>query len=265
MAKGNTRIVNVVAERGTTGTNDYTPPTGFDQNHADTTTSAVGTGGTIVAVASEDLTTTRSASSAANPGVWTSANGFSTANAVVWTIGLKPDASLSGTASRSTTAIISPAGAGQGAASLSVSADITADGMSVSDADDERAPQTPAPMFIAPNYASEQLLGVPAPASPSLSGSAALSVSAPINPAGQTTGTVSRSFTATITANGVVQTTNTAALAVTATITATGVSDATPVPVGLSRVSTGAESVRATVGAETTRVATGHQTTRLGG
>jgi len=83
-------ILTLVGERGSSGTNDYTPPSGFDQNHIDSLALAFGTGGTISAIASDDLNQPRAASTVVNPGNWVSANGFSTANAVVYTLALRP-------------------------------------------------------------------------------------------------------------------------------------------------------------------------------
>jgi hypothetical protein len=84
-------VVTVVAERSTTGTSGWTPPSSpFNNERADSDGAATGSGGTIVAVADDGLATSRSSGTVVTPGVWTSTNGFSTANVGTYTISLKP-------------------------------------------------------------------------------------------------------------------------------------------------------------------------------
>lgn len=78
-------------ERSTTGTNGWTPPSSpFNNERADSTTAATGSGGTVVACADDGLGVSRSSGTTVTPGVWTSTNGFSTANVVTWTVSLAP-------------------------------------------------------------------------------------------------------------------------------------------------------------------------------
>lgn len=78
-------IVTSVFERSTTGTNAWTPPSGYVER-GDTLALAVGSGGTITAVA-DDLAS--KAIGTYTPGVWTSGNGFSTINVSTYTMALR--------------------------------------------------------------------------------------------------------------------------------------------------------------------------------
>ena len=91
LVAANCGILVCVSERNTNGTNDWTPPTGFDSNELDTQALAFGTGGTCTAVASDDLNTARVASAVVDPGNWTSANAFASLSAVTYTLALVPD------------------------------------------------------------------------------------------------------------------------------------------------------------------------------
>jgi hypothetical protein len=82
-------VVTVISERSTTGTNGWTPPSGYTER-ADTTTLATGSGGTVTAIADDGLASGRSAGTVVTPPVWTSTNAFATANVVIWTISLRP-------------------------------------------------------------------------------------------------------------------------------------------------------------------------------
>jgi hypothetical protein len=82
-------VITVISERSTTGTNDWTAPSGYT-GRADTTTLATGSGGSITAIADDGLAAGRPAGTVVTPPVWTSANAFATANVVTWTISLRP-------------------------------------------------------------------------------------------------------------------------------------------------------------------------------
>lgn len=78
-----------IIERSTTGTNAWTPPTGYSER-ADSTTDATGSGGTIVAMADDGLAVARKTGTSVTPPVWTSGNAFSTANTVSISFSLRP-------------------------------------------------------------------------------------------------------------------------------------------------------------------------------
>lgn len=89
---GGCAIVSAAGERSGTGTNDWTPPALYSER-ADSTSLAVGAGGTIVAVADDGLATLRPAGTLVTPPDWTSGNGVSSANVFTWTVSLRPLAS----------------------------------------------------------------------------------------------------------------------------------------------------------------------------
>ncbi|MGI5169877.1 hypothetical protein ACQEU3_46730 [Spirillospora sp. CA-253888] len=82
-------IVTAAGERATSGTTGWTAPTGYTER-ADSDSAAVGTGGTICALADDGLATSRSAGTAVTPPAWASASGFSSANVLTWTVSVRP-------------------------------------------------------------------------------------------------------------------------------------------------------------------------------
>src|SRR5215207_8035275 len=95
----NCGILTMYGERGTDTTTAVPAPTGFTSNLRSSGAGATGAGGNITAAATDDLVTVRSASAVVDPGVWTSTDsvltpgsGFSTANCLVYTVALAPEA-----------------------------------------------------------------------------------------------------------------------------------------------------------------------------
>ncbi|MEV4000991.1 hypothetical protein [Actinomadura sp. NPDC049753] len=86
-------IVTAISERATTGTTGWTPPSGYTER-ADSTTLATGTGGTVGAIADDGLATSRAAGATVTPPNWTSTNTFASANVLVWTVSLRPAATV---------------------------------------------------------------------------------------------------------------------------------------------------------------------------
>lgn len=82
-------IVTSVAERSSSGSNSYTAPTAYTKR-ADTATLASSGGMSITATADDGLASGRAAGTAVTPPVWTSGNGFSTANVMTWSVSLRP-------------------------------------------------------------------------------------------------------------------------------------------------------------------------------
>lgn len=82
-------IVTAVGERATTGTSNWTAPSGYNER-ADSTTASTGSGGTICATADDGLASGRASGSNVTPPVWTSATGFATANVLTWTVSVRP-------------------------------------------------------------------------------------------------------------------------------------------------------------------------------
>lgn len=77
-------IVTAVSERATTGTTNWT--TSYTER-TDSLTLATGTGGTITAIADDGLAAGRGLS-AVTPPNWVSADTFSTANVITWSVAL---------------------------------------------------------------------------------------------------------------------------------------------------------------------------------
>lgn len=85
----NCAIATAIGERSGTGTNAWTPPTGYTER-ADSLATATGTGGTICACADDGLAVSRSAGTNVTPPVWTSGNTFASVNVLTWTVSLRP-------------------------------------------------------------------------------------------------------------------------------------------------------------------------------
>lgn len=127
----NAAVVAVVGERVSSGTNAWTPPSGYTERE-DSDGVATGSGGTSCAIADDGLATSRSSGTVVTPGAWTSGNSISTANVVTFTLSLKPSTSVvSGAATLSASGTLTAGGINheQAAAAASGSATVTADGI----------------------------------------------------------------------------------------------------------------------------------------
>lgn len=82
-------VLTFVGERATNGTNNWTAPSGYTER-ADSLTLATGSGGTICAAADEGLATDRQSGVSVTPGVWTSANSFSSSTVSTVTLVIRP-------------------------------------------------------------------------------------------------------------------------------------------------------------------------------
>jgi hypothetical protein len=80
-------IVAIIGERSSTGTSAYTQPSGYTKESEGAQAS---TGMTITTLADDGLAAGRSSGSTVTPGVWTSANSFSTQGVATWTVSLRP-------------------------------------------------------------------------------------------------------------------------------------------------------------------------------
>lgn len=84
-------IATAISERISSGTTDYTPPSGYT-DRADTLLLANGSGGTITAFADDGLVTTRNSGTAYTPPVWTSANVIAGTAVTIYSFALKAGA-----------------------------------------------------------------------------------------------------------------------------------------------------------------------------
>lgn len=80
-------IVTMVSERSTTGTSDWTAPSGYTER-ADTLALATGSGGTITGAADNGLSTVGTGTSVTPPD-WTSGSAFAGASVVTWTLSIQ--------------------------------------------------------------------------------------------------------------------------------------------------------------------------------
>lgn len=82
-------VLTAIGERASSGTTGWTAPPGYTER-ADSDGLATGTGGTSCALADDGLATSRPAGTNVTPPVWTSTNGFATANILTWTVSIRP-------------------------------------------------------------------------------------------------------------------------------------------------------------------------------
>lgn len=99
----NAPVLTIVGERVNTGTNAWTPPTGYIERE-DSDGVATGSGGSSCAIADDGLGVSRSSGTVVTPGVWTSGNGVSTSNVVTFTLSLTPSGPTAKTLSDSASA-----------------------------------------------------------------------------------------------------------------------------------------------------------------
>jgi hypothetical protein len=83
-------ILTAVGERSSSGTSDWTAPSGYTERADSQLLSGGLAGMTICALADDGLATVRPAGTNVTPPAWTSGNAFSTANVLTWTVSVRP-------------------------------------------------------------------------------------------------------------------------------------------------------------------------------